>query len=527
MKLLFKNIFLSRLGLALALTAAVSSCDKNEFLDVNDNPNLPQTVTPNVLLTGIEATTGFAVGNELGRVTSLLIQHQAGIANQPATYDTYALRGAFDNSWNFELYGGVLINTRLLIDQNQEANPVYAGIGKLMRAYNFALTTDLWGDVPYSQANLGQSGSLQPRFDAQADIYQGNTSLEIQSLFDLIKSGLRDLDNTNNLLLPGTTDDIVYKGDLVKWRRFGNTLLLKLANTISYKNPDLARTVINEVLTKGNTAIITSNADDFEVPFGTSVGNQNPLYSYNFVNRPDDQMLSRRFLDSLRIVSLRTVPGSPSRSDTVFRNDPRLPRFFTTTPRTAPSVKTPFGFFTGYDNAGTQAVPLRPNRSRYAPYVVGTSGEAPIRIITNFQRAFILAESALTLGTAGNAQALYQEGIRASMTKAGVSAADITTYFAANPSIVTLSPLAADKEKNLNKIITQKWIAWVGNGYEAYNDFRRTGYPQLQIVQFPSSDSPTSIPVRLFYPNSEISANTTQVPTPQPNVTVPVWWDVN
>ncbi|GAA3928228.1 SusD/RagB family nutrient-binding outer membrane lipoprotein [Hymenobacter algoricola] len=526
MKFSLKTTFLYRLGLLLTLTTAASSCSKDEFLDVNDNPNLPQSVTPNVLLTGIEATTGFAVGNELGRVTSLLIQHQAGIANQPATYDTYALRGAFDNSWNFELYGGALINTRLLIDQNQATNPVYAGLGKLMRAYNFALATDLWGDVPYSQANLGPA-NLQPRFDAQQDIYQGNTALGIESLFDLVRSGMKDLDNTSNLLLPGTADDIVYKGDLVKWRRFGNTLLLKLANTISRKNPDLARTVINEVLAKGPTAIITSNTDDFEVPFGTSVGNQNPLYSYNFVNRPDDQMMSRRFLDSLRIVRIRPASGTPPRPDTVFRNDPRLPRFFTTTPRTTAASKTPFGFFTGYDNAGTQAVPLRVNRSRYAPYVVGVSGEAPVRLVTNFQRAFILAESALTLGTAGDAQALFQEGIRASMTKAGVSATDITAYFVANPSLVTLSPAAADRDKNLNKILTQKWIAWVGNGYEAFNDFRRTGYPRLQIVLFPSSDSPSSIPVRLFYPNSEISTNTSQVPTPQPNVTARVWWDID
>lgn len=502
---LIKNTLPARLGLA-ALLLAATGC--NSYLDVNNTPNQPLVVTPAVLLTGIEGTTGFAVGNDLQRVSSLLIQHTAGILNQVAQYDSYMLRGSFDNQWNGELYAGTLINTKLLIDQNQDTNPFYAGIGKLLRAYNFALTTDLWGDVPYSQANLGL-GNLMPRFDAQADIYQGNSASGIQSLFDLVRSGLTDINNTTNTSLPGA-DDIIYGGSRAKWNKFGNMLLLKFANTISRKNPTLATAVIKEVLDKGATAIITANADDAKVPFGTTVGNQNPIYAFNNINRAPDQMLSRRFLDSLR---------SPK------PNDPRLPFYWTTTPDVATntaSVVTPFGRFTGFDNAGSQAVPVITNRSRAGVYQTGVMGEAPIQMITNFQRAFILAESALTLGTAGDPQALFQEGIRASMTKVGVSATDITAYFTANPKAVTL---AGTTQHKVNQIITQKWIAWCGNEYEAYNDYRRTGYPQLQIVQFPIAEAMNMIPRRLFYPNSEINSNTSQVPTPQPSIAVPVWWD--
>ena len=500
-----KNLLPSRLGLA-ALLLAATGC--NGYLDVNNTPNQPLVVTPAVLLTGIEGTTGFAVGNDLQRVSALLIQHSAGIANQMADYDSYALRGSFNNQWTGELYAGSLINTKLLIDQNQGTNPFYAGIGKLLRAYNFALTTDLWGDIPYSQANLGLE-NLQPRFDAQADIYQGNESAGIQSLFDLVRSGLADVNNTANTSLPGA-DDIIYGGSRAKWNKFGNTLLLKLANTISRKNPALATTIIKEVIAKGAGAIIASNDEDAKVPFGVTVGNQNPSYAFNVLNRPNDQMLSRRFLDSLR---------SPK------PNDPRLPFYWTTTPdvpTNTASVVTPFGRFTGYDNAGSQTVPVLANRSRVGVYQTGSSGEAPVQLVTNFQRAFILAESALTLGTAGDAQALFQEGIRASMTKVGVSATDIAAYFAANPKAVTL---AGTTEHKVNQIITQKWIAWCGNGYEAYNDYRRTGYPQLQIVQFPNAEAMNKIPRRLFYPNSEINSNTSQVPTPQPSIAVPVWWD--
>jgi len=510
-----KQSTLLRYSLAAVVAFAAASCDKDKFLDVNNNPNLPLAVPPTVLLTGAEATTGFAVGNELGRVTELFIQHTAGIANQPRTYDTYQIRGNYDNQWNNELYGGSLINLQQIINQTQETSPSYAGVAKILKAYNFALTTDLWGDIPYSQALQGNLDvpNLAPRFDTQQDIYEGNSALSVQSLFDLVKEGLADLDKTS-VLKPGA-DDLVYQGNLTKWRKFGNTLLLKLANTISKKDRTRATAIINEVLGKGTAAIITDNADDFQVPYGTAVGNQNPFYAYNYVNRPDDQMLSQRFLDSLNRLK-----------------DPRLAKFFTTTPTpvlppanptvNTTGVVTPFGTFTGYDNGNTTAtVPVRANRSRFAAYVVGASGEAPVRLITNFQRAFILAESALILGTAGDPQALFQEGIRASMTKAGLSAADITDYFAKNASIVTL---AGSTQHKLNQIITQKWIAWTGNGYEAYNDFRRTGYPRLALATNPSSESPTSIPVRLYYPNVEISSNVANIPKPQPLTNVPVWW---
>jgi hypothetical protein len=92
----------------------------------------------------------------------------------------------------------------------------------------------VWGDIPYSQALQGET-NLQPQLDKQEDIYKGNQSANIQSLFDLVREGLTDLGATSTTK-PGN-DDAIYKGDLAKWRRAGNTLLLKMANTISRKEP--------------------------------------------------------------------------------------------------------------------------------------------------------------------------------------------------------------------------------------------------------------------------------------------------
>ena len=508
-----KNITIIRYSAVFAAALAAVGCSPDKFLDVNTSPNQTKAVPPSVQLPTITIGTGFVVGNTLGRDADLFIQHYAGIANQPQTEDRYVINGNYDNEWRFDLYTYNLNGAQTLINSTQATSPAYAGIAKLIKAYNFALTTDFWGDVPYSKALQGLA-NLHPTFDKQQDIYEGAAG--IQSLFDLVREGLADLDKTNNVLLPGA-DDVVYKGNLSKWRKMGNMLLLKFANTISRKDPVLAAKVINEVLAKGigGSAAINSNADDFEIPFGTAVGNTNPFYSYNITNRANDQMASTRFLDSLAAYE-----------------DPRLPKYFTTTPNNASATEiTAFGKFTGFENGSNANPPAPTNRSVYNTYVLGTNGQlpvtpgnggqAPVRVLTNFQRAFILAESAVTLNTPGNADALYKEGIRRSMEKTGLTTAEIDAYFLANPAIVTLRGSNANK---VSQIIRQKWTAWVGNGYEAFNDYRRTGYPRLQpalnVVVTPN------IPRRLLYPPAEVSANGDNIPAAVV-ITTPVWWDVN
>lgn len=487
-----KNLF--GITLAVAVGFSATSCNRDKFLDVNTIPNNPTVVTMPVLLSGVSVTTGFMATNDLGRATSLLTQQYAGIANQPAAYDVYILRGSFDNQWNGELYGGTLINSQKLIDlAATKASPAYGGIAKLLKAYNFAVTTDLYGDIPYSQALKG-SDNLRPRYDTQEDIYKGNAALGIQGLIALVQDGLADLEKPS-AAKPGVADDPVYgktANNVAQWKKMGNTLLLKLANTISNKEPALAVSIINQAASKA----FTTNADDFEVLFGSSVGNQNPLYLYNFVTRQDDQMLSQTILNAMNV-----------------RNDPRLPIYFTTTPTATPTVNatgtnTTVGTFTGYINGNAITPPSRPlgYRSRYNTYIRGVAGEAPARLLSNAQRLFILAESALMLNgitVPGTAQSLYQEAIKASMAKAGIPDATVTAYFLANPTVVTLSTI---KAAALEQIITQKWIASVGNGLEPYNDYRRTGFPTLGLALNASGDD-SKLPQRFIYPLSELNSN--------------------
>lgn len=463
----------------------------NKFVDVNDNPNNPTTVPPATLLPTTTLGMAFANSNELGRATSVLVQYNAGAASQVLQEDRFDLDNLLDNQWGNEIYGGTLNNIQLLIEQTQATSPVYAGMAKIEKAYVISMATDLWGDVPYSQAGQGLKFP-QPRFDKQEDIYQGNTSLGIQSLFDLVKEGMADLDKTSTVR--PVNDDIIYKGDVAKWKRAGNTLLLKLAMQISNKNPTLAKSTIQSVIDGNN--YINSNAVDFEVPFGTSQGNQNPIYSFNNVNRTSDLILSSRFLALEK-----------SLNDTV-----RLAKFYT----------KPTGAFVAIENGAAQTLATLPalaTRSKYNVYVTGANGEAPVRLLTNFQTQFILAESALILGTTGDANAYYQAGIKASMSKVGMTTAEINQYFADNPSVVTLSGTTAEKRA---QILTQKYIAWVGNAIEAYNDWRRTGIPVLALPLNTTGDNPNVIPNRMPYVANELTRNP-NAPA-RIKTDVKVWW---
>jgi SusD/RagB-like outer membrane lipoprotein len=471
---------------------ALGSCKK--YLAVNTSPNQPAVVPPSVLLPTTEIGIAFANSNDLCRATSAITQQIAGVANQTQGYDVYNFSGAFDNQWNGELYGGVINNCMSMITQDS-TSPAYTGIAKLEMAYAFSILTDIWGDVPYSQAGQGNA-HLYPRFDKVQDIYEGNSAQGIQSLFDLVNSGLADL--TKPSLFKPKTDDVIYGGDLTKWARMGNTLLLKFAIMLTNADPTTAKTVITNVLNGNN--YINSTALDFEVPFSTATGNQNPIYNFNYVNRPGDQMLSSRFLAL-----------EQSLNDTV-----RLAKFFT----------KPNGVFTGFNNGSTAPAPTQAIRSQYGTYLIAPLtnstqvGAAPIRLLTWFQVNFILAEAALVLGTPGTANTYYQAGIQANMLKIGMAQSDITAYFTANPAVVNLS---GTPDQMLQQIITQKYIAWCGNGIEVFDDYRRTGYPVLALPLNAGGDDPSVIPTRLPYTNGELSTNP-NAPNPRPLVDVKLWW---
>ncbi len=499
----------NKLGLT-ALATAMIFVGCNKFLDVNDTPNNPLEVQPSTLLPTGLAGTAFAVSNELNRFASTIMSVTAGVSNTPAAWDIYnSVTGAeFGNQWNFELYGGALINYKKMIEAAEaQQGATYAGIGKIMTAYTFSVVTNTWGDVPYSEALQGDVELTTPRLDSQRDIYLGNTAENIQGLMDMVREGLADLDR-ESILNPGATD-LVYGGNMDRWRRAGNSLLLKLAIQISQVEPTISAQVIQEVMESNQ--YINENAGNLSVRFGGQVGSHSPLWTLTHNSLFQNELLiSTRFLNLLQGL-----------------NDPRLPRFVTRvelTPGGSPTYVTIDNGFRGVVPLATLANPQRPGRSVYNTYATGISGEGPVRLLTYAQTSFILAEAVVRFGLAGDAQALYAQGVRASMSEAGISAEDIETYFLENPTVVTLS---GTNDQRIEQIITQKYISLFSNGLEQWNDWRRTGYPILPEHQNAIGVDGTR-PVRAVYLFTEQQRNPN---FPQGNLVpesnVPVWWDVN
>lgn len=485
----------------ILIVLGMTSCAK--YLDVNQTPNSPLDVPPSLLLPSGQVGMAFASNNEVHRVTSTWVQHLAGAANAPGGYDVYTIdASSTNNAWNGEFFQGSLSIFKRLVEVSEKGgNPAYAGVAKIQLAYTFAVATDLWGDIPYSEALLGsEKGITQPRFDKQEDIYKGNASLGIKSLFDLVREGRADLLKASPLT-PGATDDLIYRGNLALWRKAANTLLVKLALQISDRDAALAKQVMDEAIADAG-GLITSNAENFNVPFFAVVGSQNPIYQFTIFTATfnNDLVASLRFVNRLQALA-----------------DPRLPLYFTqpTTP----------GVYVAKDNGAAGA--FTTVRSRYAAYVVGTGGETPVRLMTNAQRCFMLAEATLRFGVnyqGRTADQLFKDGITASMTDAGVASGTITAYIA-NPANAAIVTLTGTPSAQLQQIITQKYIACFGNPYEAFNDWRRTGFPVLAVAQNAAGVDGT-IPVRLPYTTNEIERNP-NLPRPIPVTNQRVWWDVN
>ena len=168
----FSNMKNKYIILALVLTVFSSTSCKKYFDGVNDNPNQPENVTPDVILASSEGHLAYAIGGDISRYTTVWMQQASGADRQMAVTGLYSvLSGDFDNVWAFNLYAGPL-NDLVILNQTSTENgyKTYAGISKVLIAYGMGIVTDCWGDVPYSQAFKG-SDNLKPSFDTQQAVY--------------------------------------------------------------------------------------------------------------------------------------------------------------------------------------------------------------------------------------------------------------------------------------------------------------------------------------------------------------------
>ena len=486
------------------LMLVLSSCEK-DFLDINADPNNPTTASEAALLPSAQISYVFAFAGEYERITATLVKQ---IVNR--RYDRYALSPSdASNAWQFDIFGGALTDLSTIIRQGtQNGNWHYVGIAKLQRAYIFSQMVDLYGDLPFSEATLGAE-KIYPVYEDDAVVYD--------KVLQLIDEGLADLDKPS-ALSPGTTD-LIYGGNLVRWRKMANTLKLKLYNQIRLVDPNRARTAINELLTANN--MITAAAEDFQFAFGASIApdNRHPNYQSDYENGTRENYMSNYFNGLLTSLS-----------------DPRIPYYFYNQSATT-------GFFGRIPGDESTAGNDANSRTLYGLFPVGgkfdtgaggvantntARGDAPFRMLTSYMRAFIVAEAQLTLNNnavaAGEALA---EGTRAALVKVSEFATASSVPPITNAAIDAYVTAQVDEynkattdAKRLEIIMTQKYIAQFGTGIESYTDYRRTGFPAIGTIPAPLG----AFPLRLFYDLQEFGGPN---PPTQPNLTVPIFWDVN
>jgi hypothetical protein len=482
---------LSRFTKYVAFTAALglfSACD--DFLDINNSPNAVLVAPPNNVLVGAESHLGFLMGSDLHRYTALFVQQfagQGGAGVQPVDYDRYNITPTdMNNVWRTAIYGSAQADLQKLIEQTQATSPVYAGISKLMQAFLYGVTADSFGDIPFTEA-LKFADNPQPIYTPSQDVYSG--------LITLIDDAVADLDKAS--VLRPSADDLIYGGDIVKWKKFANTLKLRLYLHYYPKLSSTASSNLATLLSQPATAFMTSNADNFQLAFEAVAGKTNPINQF-------ETSRANQFFPSTTLVNMMNA-----------KSDPRRPFYFT---------ESPAGQYTGAGN-GTGYLGVNTAFSRIGTFLRGAktgtgaqeyAGDAPIRMLTYSEYNFILAEYYLRSGNVALAQTKLNDAITASMQMAGVSTAAINTYIASRPALATAAT-------PLQGIIEEKFVANYGVAVEPWSDWRRTGFPALT----PVSINPvlTQIPRILPYSDVERTANPINTPA-RTDLTAPsVFWD--
>ena len=440
------------------LYVAVLATACNDFGNLNVSANNPAQPNTAGLLTGALTT----VGDLATGIVPCLYAQQLGDVTyiEESRYKTvnFDYAGFYTGPLN-ALQNIIKLNTDADTKTTAAANGSNANqiaTARILKAYIFLHITDTWGDIPYSAALKGQS-NFSPIFDKQQDIYT--------DLFKELKEAAAQFDGDKSI-----SGDILFGGDNDQWKKFANSIRALMALRLSKVDAAKGKAEFVAALTSG---VLASNDDNVQFHFLADAHYENPIYSnYTTFNRKD-YAVSNTLIDILKGL-----------------NDPRLPAFADEATASATFVGVPYGVFP--PTWKSQEVSLMASSI--------TEQNSPANVLTYAQLLFAQAEAAKLGWTTGNAKTLYENAIKASMQQWHVyTAADYTTYIAQ-------SKVAYTDAKALELIGQQRWLALYFQGYDAWTEWRRTGFPALIPAAKPLNTS-GKIPRRFAYPTSEASLN--------------------
>lgn len=482
MKSIFKYLWL------VLFLGVSTSCDRN-FDDLNTNKVNATAIDAmfqvnQAIISAAPSSFGILV-YEVGAVQQVISPNSGVLTGANFNQDN---RNSTQSNWQ-QYYRNVIKNTKDVLNRIQDdpSRNNLVQMARIIQAYGFMVLTDTYGSVPYTEAGAGFSEQIFfPKYDDQEFIYS--------EIIKELEQASAALSTTGRV----ESADVLYGGDVEKWRKFGYSLLLRAGMRISKANPTLAQQTVAKAFTGG---VITLNIDNatirHDANFTNPIGNTlNATEAANFyLTEPFVNFLKNSNDPRLSSIAVRYVGATSGPTQTVDRQtyDPALQ----------------IGMPMGNDNSGAVQVAAELGLASFYDFsqvdrrrmVKLTS---PNFIVTAAQNHLLLAE-ARQLGwiNTGTAEDFFHTGIRRHMNQMesydplmAIDPVDIEAYITSNP----LNDATA-----IQQINEQYWIASFMNGPEAFANFRRSGFPTLAPNPFPGRE--VLFINRLTYPNSEISVN--------------------
>jgi len=528
-----------KLSFGIFLVLFITACTKN-FDEINTNPNQPAKVSTPTLLTGAMKGLCDDIYDEWWGGRQSMLYAQYWTQRNYTSEDRYAIRQNVNNQYFRFIYHDVM-NLMEIIRLNTDPteaptaalygdNNSQIAVATILKVWAMQIMTDTYGDIPYSEAfkgNIDPSLSIpNPKYDKQSDIYA---------------MMLKELAMADSLISLGgsgfTSGDPIYDGNMDKWRKFGNSLRLRVALRMSnVDNYAAANAILAEV---GEDGFMTSNADNAVVPYPGGGAMNSPMYDAYFTSARND------FTTCKTIVNLlKGVDDTLNNKINPFNGltDPRLQIY--TRKRGGKYLGMPYGMTDGQ----TQAY-----KGKTASwYGSGSYNSSSAIVILHQKFAPVLMEVAevkfMLSELKGYSQQEYVDGTRASLEHWGSVChnleswddATFNTYVTDMNSYLANLPPASKKT-----VLAQKYIAFYNQGYQAWAEYRRTGEPSFLLkpgeianvdgsgnnVYFNPLITITTIPLRMTYPQQEYTVNASQVTAAAAGLaggdemTTKLWWE--
>ncbi|AHM62204.1 hypothetical protein D770_19775 [Flammeovirgaceae bacterium 311] len=463
---------MKKIYIVLIACFSVWSCD--DFGDMNIDPNKPS-----------EASDEQLIANAMISLSELSSEPQGEFMGQylaETQYVTASLYPVGSTSF-YWLYQEPLMDLQTVIDRSENNNRL--AVAKILKAYYFWNITDRWGDVPYTEAFQGAE-NLTPAYDTQESIYN--------NLFDLLEEATAQIEEGS------ISGDIIYGGDMEKWERLANTIRMLMALRLSEVDAARGQQEFNNAL---NAGIMTSNEDNLVFRHLADANQQNYWFD-QIAPAPAGQGREWWALTETLVDEMKAV------------DDPRLPVYG------EPARESTEGEYIGLPFGETQ------NMDTDSYSLLGTDiweQDAPVQLVTYAQALFAKAEAAKRGWISGGdaeAQANYEMAIEQSMLQ-WTGSTEGLEEFLAQPEI------AYDPANAMEQIGTQRWVHLFMHGYEAWAEWRRTGYPDNMVAP-----GGTAVPTRLIYPETEQFNNTSSYREAvqrqfgaEEGLYGKVWWDAN